>query len=149
MLKKYSIYFKIANYLILIHALGHFYGHLTTFVNYGSASSELKALFSSMQQTQTDGGNGIWDLFIMFSISYTIFQVIISVINLVIIYSPEIGLKAMKRIVLANLLLWISSFTLFYQINVKITWISNALFVFFFMISFILISTKATKGAHT
>ena len=42
MLKKYSLYFKIANYLILIHAIGHFYGHVTTFVNYDSASLELK-----------------------------------------------------------------------------------------------------------
>lgn len=141
MLKKYSLYFKIANYLILIHGLGHFYGHLTTFVNHSSSSNELKALFESMQELQTGGGNGIWDLFIMFSTSYTIFLVMIAVINLILVYSKGIGLEVMKRIVLTNLILWISSLILFSTMtNVAITVVSNFLFVLFNLIAYIFIS---------
>lgn len=143
MLKKYSLYFKIANYLIFLHGLGHYLGHLTTFVNYDQASPELKSLFESMQGAQTGGGNGIWDLFLMFSMSYTIFQFMLSVLNLVLIYSDAIQLAIMKRIVFVNLLLWIFSFSTFLLTSaIAITLYSNAVFVLFYFFAYLLISRE-------
>ena len=94
-----------------------------------------------MQQGQTPGRNGIWDLFIMFSASYTIFQVMIAGINLIMVYSNGIGMEVMKRVVLTNLILWISSLVLFsIMTNVAVTIFSNSLFVLFILIAYILIA---------
>ncbi len=96
-----------------------------------------------MQQSQTPGGNGIWDLFIMFSTAYTIFLVMIATINLILVYSKEIPEVLMQRIVLMNLILWTASLTMFATLTqVQITTISNVVFVVLNLVAYLLIRNK-------
>ena len=140
MLKSYSFYFKLANFLILFHALGHTFGHFTTFADYSGASAELTAVYESMQTGLTPGGNNIWNLFLMFSITYSLFQLMVGVINLLLVYSKDISRATMKRLTMVNTILWALCLIVIYtSAPVNITLYSEVVFLALNLVALILI----------